>query len=463
MHRSSSKLGNLFYWLHSGLWMIPSLLMGCTFFLAYGMLYLDSRWQKSQLPFWIYSGEGEAAREILAVIAGSMLTVVGVVFSITVVALTMASNQFGPRLLRNFTSDLGNQTVLGAFLATFLYCLLILRKIDGGDAFVEGVPHASVTLGLALSIIDIGLLIYFIHHVSESLQIDHQLVQVAREAEKSLDATYPAGGKAGPIERDDGPPPETEGLPFRAELGSDGSGYIQTISIDELVKQAEQMDGLFILHVNSGKFVAEGDGLLTVVGICEPHGELSSRVNDAFILGANRTPMRDIGYNVDRLVEICLRSLSSSLNDSITAMKCLDRMGQFFSRMAQRDYPSPYHRDKQGAIRVVSVLERFPDMLSSSFEAILSSSEEQPFVRLRALNVLAQVVGRVKRHEDFMAINEVAGLYAYLPPGAPDWEKKRLQDGFTVFQQRSGESLRRLEKEDGSGIGTGPRPEPKSV
>lgn len=160
------------YWedIRSSFWFVPTLMAAASAVLAMCNIYLDHTLPESwRGNGWIYSGGAEGARAVLSVIASSMITVAGVVFSITIVALTLASSQFGPRLLRTFMRDTANQVVLGTFIATFLYCLLVLRTIRGLDER-EFVPHLSVTVGVLLGVASLGVLIYFIHHVSVSIQ-----------------------------------------------------------------------------------------------------------------------------------------------------------------------------------------------------------------------------------------------------------------------------------------------------
>ena len=139
---------------------------------------------------WIYTGGPEGARELLAVVSASMITVAGVTFSITIVALTLASQQFGPFLLRNFMRDTGNQVVLGTFISTFIFCLLTLRIIRGTDE-VTFVPHLSVSVAMLLALCSLGVLIYFIHHVSAFIQVSNILSVVSLDLEEAIDRLFP--------------------------------------------------------------------------------------------------------------------------------------------------------------------------------------------------------------------------------------------------------------------------------
>ena len=152
--------------LRTSFWFIPAVMTFVAIVLSFLLVYVDRRiGPETEVFGFIYSGGPEGARLVLSTIAGSMITVAGVTFSITIVALTLASSQFGPRLLRNFMHDTGNQVTLGTFIATFVYCLLVLRTVHTveGEDFV---PSISVAVAIFLALAGIAVLIYFIHHVS---------------------------------------------------------------------------------------------------------------------------------------------------------------------------------------------------------------------------------------------------------------------------------------------------------
>ena len=189
-----SMLFNLWERLRSSYWFVPSVMAIGAIVLAMATLALDGQLTRSSLRKmqWVYAGGAEGARTVLSAVAGSVITVAGVVFSITVAALTLASSQFGPRLLRNFMRDLGNQVVLGTFIATHLYCLLVLRTVRGSDGGGgEFVPHVSITTGLLLALTSLAVLIYFIHHVARSMQAPDVIAGVARELHSSIDHLFP--------------------------------------------------------------------------------------------------------------------------------------------------------------------------------------------------------------------------------------------------------------------------------
>ena len=173
-------------------WAVPSAMAAAAVGLSVAMIQLDEATTATMLErwSWVYTGGPEGARAVLSTIAASMITVAGVTFSITIVALTLASQQFGPRLLKNFLRDLGNQIVLGTFVSTYLYCLLVLRTVRGSDA-EEFVPHLAVTVGVVLAILSLGVLIFFIHHVATSIQASRIIANVANDLELAIERMFP--------------------------------------------------------------------------------------------------------------------------------------------------------------------------------------------------------------------------------------------------------------------------------
>ena len=231
------KLRKLWDSLHSSYWFIPTLMAAILIILVWVMLTVD-RTGGTPNGWWIYTGGTDGARSLLSAVAGSMVSVVATAFSITIVALQLASSNFGPRLLRNFMQDTGNQIVLGTFIATFIYCLLVLRTIHGeGDGYSFFVLHLSVTVGTVLAIASMGVFIYFIHHASTIIQASHVITQVSGDLDKTIDRLFPQQIGHSPAKKlwQVGEIPanfEEEASPVKAAA----DGYRQAIDDDESTK-----------------------------------------------------------------------------------------------------------------------------------------------------------------------------------------------------------------------------------
>jgi uncharacterized membrane protein len=211
--------------------------------LAFTMLNLDRTGKVNIDYWWVYTGGADGARSLLGSVAGSMISVAATAFSITIVALQLAASNFGPRLLRNFMQDTGNQIVLGTFIGTFIYCLLVLRTIHGeGDGYEQYVPQLSVTVGTLLAIISIGVLIYFIHHASTIIQASHVIQNVSEDLHSAIERLFPQKIGRGEPEYRQGVEEipmsfEKEALPIRAN----GTGYLQAIDDEELMEIASNI------------------------------------------------------------------------------------------------------------------------------------------------------------------------------------------------------------------------------
>ena len=251
----------------------------------------------------------QGSRAVLSTVAGSMMTITSVTFSITIVALQLASSQFGPRLLRNFMRDRGNQISLGTFIATFAYCLLILRTVNGTEE-QRFVPHISVTIGLLMALTSLGVLIYFIHHAAASIQAENVIADVGRDLDQALARIYPECVGVGPQEKaeEQTPPPgfDHESRPSR-QIRSD---YLQTIDVNGLMDLAREHDLIIGVPHRPGKFLVAAGDLARVWPGDRLDDEVAGAIRRAFYLGPQRTLTQDVEFAIDQLVEIAVRALS---------------------------------------------------------------------------------------------------------------------------------------------------------
>lgn len=407
------------YWdyLRSSFWFVPFVMAGAAIVVAFATVALDEattgEWLKTQ--GWAYSGGAEGASLVLGTIAGSMITIAGVVFSMTLVALSLASSQLGPRLLRNFMRDATNQVVLGTFVATFVYCLLVLRTIRRADE-IAFVPHLSVTIGVLFALVSLGVLIHFIHHVSVSIQADEVVARVGKELVEGIDRLFPERIESGPTG------PETSsrdaGIPevFEREarlVSADGDGYLQLIDSDALMKLATRENVLLRLERRPGQYVVTGKPLVMVwPGDRVTDKKFASQVNSAFTLGNQRTSAQDVEFAILQLVEIAVRALSSGINDPFTAVACVDRLGSALCRLAKREMPSANRFDEHNRLRLVVSPITFPGVIDASFNQIRQHSRSNAAVTIRMLETIAVIAGTARGPEDLAALRRHADMIA---------------------------------------------------
>lgn len=383
----------LLFWdaVRSSYWFVPALMMAGGVALAVALVALDGHVDADSLRgiWWVFGGGAEGARTLLSSVAGSIITVAGVTFSITISVLSSTSSQFGPRLLRGFLRDTGNQTVLGTFLATFLYCLLVLRTVRSVEE-VAFVPQIAVTGGVALALASVCMLVYFIHHVSHSIQANQIIANAAREMDQAIDRLFPEAIGEEADEPGDAAPPERwedEARPVRAVR----SGYVQAVEGDALLALARERDLRICLRHRPGRFVAE-NGTLALVrppdGAEEAWADVEERVRDAFSLGDQRTTTQDVEFAVEQLVEVAVRALSPGINDPFTAMMCLDRLGAGLCRLAGRDLPAPLRHDEAGVPRILAEPVTFAGMAEAAFGAIRHYGKGDARVMARLLEVI---------------------------------------------------------------------------
>jgi uncharacterized membrane protein len=302
--------------------------------------------------------------------------------------------------------------VLGTFVATFVYCLLVLRTIRRADE-VAFVPHLSVSIGVLLAMLSIGVLIYFIHHVSVSIQADEVIAHVGRELEDGIDRLFPGRlGKAGseasesPTEIDLPAGSAREARP----VGAAEDGYLQRIDGDALMALASREDLLLKLERRPGHYLVKGQTMVMVWPADRVVDALVERLNDAFVFGNQRTAAQDVEFSLHQLVEIAVRALSPGINDPFTAIACVDRLGSALCRLARRDAPSPLRYDDEGRLRLVAPGSSFAGIVDAAFNQIRQSARSNPAVAIRMLDVIAQIACHVQHPRDAVCLQRHAGM-----------------------------------------------------
>jgi uncharacterized membrane protein len=378
-------------------------------FLSQVVPYLDDIFSPKTIHSleWLGNMGPEGAMTLLSTIAGSMITIAGVVFSITIVALTLASGQFGPRLLGNFMRDRGNQIVLGTFVATFLYCLLVLRTIHLNPAN-ENTPYWGTLVGLLLAMCSLGVLIYFMHHIAVSIQAPNLIAAVYGELEEDLTRLFPE--HLGKERRNDGNRAtiqeimariEKEGTDIKAEVG----GYLQAIENSSLVEIAREQNGVIFLHYRPGHFIIKGASLAKIVADGPIDTSVFPRLNKQLICGTHRTQEQDIEFSVLQLVEVAVRALSPGINDPFTCIQCLDHLSAILCQLAQRQFPSPYRYDSGGGLRVIAPPVTFGGVLNAAFNQIRQHGKGNVAVIICMLEGLERIGESAERDEDRGAIH----------------------------------------------------------
>jgi uncharacterized membrane protein len=374
-------------------WFVPMLMSVAGVGLALALGSLDARVQQAGdgVLARLYVSDAAGARAILSTLAGSAITVAGVVFSITIAVLSSASQQFGPRLLPNFMRHNGTQVVLGGFIATFIYSLLMLSMVrDGaGGAFV---PQTGVAAGLALGVGAFALLIYFIHHVAVFIQAPRIIDDVTRRLGEALERSFPEPLESGA----DGREPERPALPARFDeearpVGARRSGYVQAVDYGALLELACRRGILIRTLHRAGDFVIEGEPLALLHPAARVPDAAAQTLCEAFVTGPARTDTQDPEFAVDQLVEVALRALSPGINDPFTAINCIDRLGGALAYLARRRLAPAYRCDDDGRLRLVTDPITYAGVVDAAFNQIRQAAADSPAVAIRVLECIRAV------------------------------------------------------------------------
>lgn len=398
---------------HASYWFVPTLMTAGAVGLATLTTSMDTRMSDDLVRTVgrVFSGGPEDARQLFIMLAGSMITVAGVTFSVTIVALTLASQQFGPRLLHSFMRDTGNQVVLGTFVATFVYCLLVYRTLRPSDK-TEFVPQVSATAAIVLALASLGVLIFFIHHVAASIRVTNVIAAVSRELRTSTDRLFPRELGEEPevdeSEREALVPPRFD--EDAASIPAAESGYIQAVDTEELMSIAEDYDLLIRLNRRPGHFVVECAALADLWPPERLTEDLADRIRRTVVFGPERTPVQDVEFSVNQLVEMAVRALSPGINDPATAVLCVDQLGVALCRLSKKEVPSCYRAGKEGKLRVIARPLLFPRLLSSAFDQIRQYGRTSVPVTIRLLETIAVVAEQVKRGEYRAELRRHAGM-----------------------------------------------------
>jgi uncharacterized membrane protein len=378
--------------LRTNLWLVPTALILLAGALFAGTHALDrAAYDGSlRLPSFVISGSPDAARQILTAIAAAVVTVVTLVFSITIVTLTLASTQFGPRMLRNFIRDRITQLTLGSFVATFVFAILALVSIRPG-AHGEFVPHLSVTVTMVLVVLDVLVLVVFIDHIARSIQLPQVIASIASDLTRAIDAdarsSQAVGVKAGPSLGELLVRLDEDSAVVRAPR----SGYLQFVRIERLLGVAAGSGAVIRLLHRPGHFVVEGEPLADVWPGAAA-GEVARSLGGAHATGPHRTLTQDLSFAVDQLVEIAIRALSPAVNDPFTAIACIDWLGDAMCKIAERWSPRVVYRDGTGRVRVIARPISFERLIARAHEKIRQASRGMPAVMIRQLDALTKVM-----------------------------------------------------------------------
>jgi len=379
--------------LRTTLWLVPTLLCAGAVALFAGTYAIDRLAfdRAIRLPSLLSMSSPDAARTILGAAAGALITVTGVLFSVMIVAFTLASQQFGPRMLRNFIRDLGTQFSLGTYVASFVYTVLTLGSV-GASAGGNFVPRLSIAVAEMLLLVDTAVLIYFVHHIAVSIQLPEVMAGISRDLGRAIDVQFATA--------DDEEPAATPLLAEQARRRMEGvsatvpattSGYLQFVRREELIAIAATTDSVIELLYRPGHFVTAG---LPLARVWPASGapEVAAALARAHVSGAHRTLTQDPVFPVDQLVEIAIRALSAAVNDTFTALTCIDWLADALCRISALALPETLHCDGSGIPRLIERSPSYERIVNRAVDKIRQAGGTMPAVAIRQVDALAKVV-----------------------------------------------------------------------
>lgn len=377
-------------------WFIPAVLVVTAIVAEAGMSWVDRNAAEipALLPEWMLDSQVAGARSVLTVVASSVIGVAGVMFSVTIVAVTFASGNYGPRLIANFMRDRGNQWSLGILISTFVYTILVLRQVRGEGANGEAVfvPQYSLWVTILLALLSVATMIYYVHHVPETINVSRITAALGRRLREAVSCDVPAGmdsfGDRTPVRR-----PGWQGMTL------DRTGYVQAVDIDGLEEACRRFDAEIEILAVPGTFVASSEH---AVGFrmrgAAPDGFIDA-VRAAFAMGPTRTELQNPEFIAQQLVEMIARALSPGVNDPYTAINCLNWLHAALLRMLETDSV-----EAARGTRVSYPCLTFPKLMAASYGDCLPYVKSDPL----ACRHMDQLLARLEHRATGEDMREVA-------------------------------------------------------
>ena len=336
---------------------------------------------------WVFEGGIEGARSVLGTIAGAMISVTGLVFSITMVVLQLASSQYSPRVLGAFLDSRISQSTLGVFTGSFIYALTVLRKVGGGSD--DRVPQISVTVAYVYVLVAVAMFLAFIHHITTSVQVSRVMSQVRAQTVSRIQQL----GSAPAATPTWSPRPDTPRAPLTSK---DRGGYITLLDSSQLVARARELDVVVDLDIAPGDFVTPGQPIGRVWGRSSIPDDEAVSLLASLQFGGGRTMHSDIGFGVRQLLDIAERALSPGINDPTTALQAMNELHAVLREMSGRPDPPAYLSDEEDVVRAVYRPQTYGRALAASVEELVHYGKDSLRLVPQLRNLLADLVAAAR-------------------------------------------------------------------
>ncbi len=381
--------------LRSGFWFVPVVMIAAALFLASVLVTVDRAVQVEGISILgaLFPKGTQSASTLLSAIATSVLTVTGSVFSIAIVAIQLASGQFGPRMLRDFMQNRTNQVTFGICSATFIYAITVLWAVEDSKD-ISFTPQISVFVGLLLTIMSVCVLVFFVHNIADAVHADNLIARIGRDLEECIDRLFPEREETSRLVWEISDDFESKATPILATH----SGYIQRVDIERLEAIASQHDLVLKVLYRPGEFIVKNSTLFyaqskTGLELLD-RGVLNKQLDQAVSRGNQRKPKYDVEFPVKQLVEIAIRAISPAVNDPFTAVRCIDRLSVSLCCVLHKAPQKTYLFDSVGALRVITKPTTFDILTNAAFDQIRQYGQTDVAVTIRLLEAIRVISGQ---------------------------------------------------------------------
>jgi len=381
-----SKLYNLWQILQASLWFVPALFCGAYFILTLGLYNLEVGFLRGlYLPDLFFSGSNDEAKTVALDLLSTMITMATLAISITMVVLSLAATQLGPRLIRTFMSDHKTQNFIGLFFASVIACFLVTIILHGAGAD-NPAPRLTMSALFAVCFANLFVLLAFVHHVAQSSIADQVILRVTNDLIGSLDRLAISGHDIHDFKQDKDEHWPKDFDHKKQRLFFKRGGYVQHINYGQILHIAEE-HGLYIrIRFKAGHFLVEGEDGVRIYPTREKYTkEIEQQIRECFIIGNTRTPTQDVEYSIRHLVEIGLRAQSPGMDDNFTAITVLDRLSSALAILFKKDIPPEWFTDSKGKVRLWARQSDEADMIFTAFDQMRHSAREKPDIMFHIL------------------------------------------------------------------------------
>ncbi len=393
------KTRNFLALMKGKLWLMPLILTAGSALLAVILILYGNRLASpgEGKLWWLYNGDAETGRQLLNSLLSGLMTMTSLVISVTFVILTLAANQLGPRLISRFMADRQIQTVLGLFIGTILYLILVLRSVTD-TLGAEGVPHLAITTGSVLTVLCLLALLFYVHKVARSIIADNMVNALYSDMLETMDSVLPPRDwpkHEPPLARFSGPA-------HAISLGT--VGYVQVVDYDGLLDLAVRHDLRIAVHVRAGQYLLAKGEHVSVFAAEAPEEDILKAMRSAFTIGSERTPAQDLEFGIRQLTEIAVRALSPGINDPFTALAVIDRISAIIeSQIGRAVQPTDYH-DEEDTLRVIVSRTDLRRLMDAGLRPIRQAGAGHPAILTRMAIRLADLAGSVRIEAERVAL-----------------------------------------------------------